>query len=347
MRIHVNGKNAFFLIPVLVAVILTLGSGCALAQEPFYKGKAIRLVVGFAAGGGFDTNARIVARHIGKHVPGNPTVIVENMTGAGSQIAANHVYKAAKPDGLTIGTFAGGLIMNQIFGKPGIEFDARKFVYLGVPAQNPPVCVLSKASGITTIDKWMAAKDPVKLGGLSPGNTTDDVPKILKATINLPIQVVTGYKGTSDIRLAVETGEIAGACWDWNSVGSTWRKALDAGEVVVVLQPTPVPLPDLPKVPLAISFAKTEEARKLIQVGIHEQYQVLRLYVLPPGTPKERVETLRNAFQETMKDPEFKAEMEKSRLDVDPIAGSEVEKIINGFFNLPPDQVAKLMDILK
>jgi len=343
----VNTKTSSVLPALVVAVILALGSSYALAQEPFYKGKAIRLVVGFAAGGGFDTNARIVGRHIAKHVPGNPSIIVENMTGAGSQIAANHVYKAAKPDGLTIGTFAGGLIMNQVFNKPGIEFDARKYIFLGVPAQNPPVCVFSKASGITSIDKWMAAKEPVKLGGLSPGNTTDDVPKILKATINLPIQVVSGYKGTSDIRLAVESGEIAGACWDWNSVGSTWRKALDAGEVVVVLQPTPAPLPDLPKVPLAISLAKTEEARRLIQVGIHEQYQVLRLYVLPPGTPKERVEILRSAFQETMKDPEFKAEMEKSRLDVDPIAGSEVEKIINGFFKLPPDLVTKLMDILK
>jgi tripartite-type tricarboxylate transporter receptor subunit TctC len=269
------------------------------------------------------------------------------MTGAGSQIAANYVYKAAKPDGLTIGTFAGGLIMNQVFGKAGIEFDARKYVYLGVPAQNPPVCALTKASGITDINKWMAAKEPVKLGGLSPGNTTDDVPKILKATINLPLQVVSGYKGTSAIRLAAESGEVAGGCWDWNSVGSTWRKGLDSGEVVVVLQPTPQPLPDLPKVPIAVSFAKTDEARQLIQVGIHEQYQVLRLYVLPPGTPKDRTETLRKAFQDTMKDAEFKAEMDKARLDVDPIPGAEVEKIINGFFKLPPTVVTKLMEILK
>jgi len=342
----VNSKT-FFMIPTLVLIILTLGSGYALAQEPYYKGKVIRLVVGFAAGGGFDTNARIIARHMGKHIPGNPSIAVDNMTGAGSQIAANYVYKAAKPDGLTIGNFAGGLVMNQVFGKAGVEFDARKYVYLGVPAQSPPVCAMTKASGITSIDKWLAAKEPVKLGGLSPGNTTDDVPKILKATINLPLQVVSGYKGTSAIRLAAESGEVAGGCWDWNSVGATWRKGLDAGEVVVVLQPTPQPLPDLPKVPLAISFAKTEEARQLIQVGIHEQYQVLRLYVLPPDTPKERTEILRKAFQETMKDPEFKAEMEKARLDVDPIPGGEVEKIINGFFKLPPNLVAKLMDILK
>lgn len=340
-------RKTFSLITILVAVILTLGARYTSAQEPFYKGKVIRLVVGFAAGGGFDTNARIITRHMGKHIPGNPSIVVDNMTGAGSLIAANYIYKAAKPDGLAIGTFAGGLVMNQVFGQAGIEFDAKKFVYLGVPAQNPPVCVLTKASGITSIDKWMAAKEAVKLGGLSPGNTTDDVPKILKATINLPIHVVTGYKGTSAIRLAAESGEVAGGCWDWNSVGATWRKALDAAEVAVVLQTTPAPLPGLDKVPLAISFAKTEEARKLIQVGIHEQYQVLRLYVLPPGTPKERTESLRKAFQETMIDPEFKAEMEKARLDVDPIAGSEVERIVSGFFKLDPSLLAKLTEILK
>jgi tripartite-type tricarboxylate transporter receptor subunit TctC len=340
-------KKIFLLEPAVAALIAVFSSGFSHAQDSYYKDKVVKLIVGFAAGGGFDTNARIIARHMGKHIPGNPTVIVENMTGAGSQIAANHVYKAAKPDGLTIGTFAGGLIMNQVFGKPGIEFDARKYVYLGVPAQNPPVCALTKASGITDINKWMSAKEPVKLGGLSPGNTTDDVPKILKATINLPLQVVSGYKGTSAIRLAAESGEVAGGCWDWNSVGSTWRKGLDSGEVMVVLQPTPQPLPDLPKVPLAISFAKTEEARQLIQVGIHEQYQVLRLYVLPPGTPKDRTETLRKAFLDTMKDPEFKAEMDKARLDVDPIPGAEVEKIINGFFKLPPNVVTRLMEILK
>lgn len=334
-------------VPAIVALIAIFNSGYSQAQESYYKDKVIRMVVGFAAGGGFDTNARIIARHMGKHIAGNPSITVDNMTGAGSQIAANYVYKAAKPDGLTIGNFAGGLVMNQVFGKAGVEFDARKYGYLGVPAQSPPVCALTKASGITSIEKWLAAKEPVKLGGLSPGNTTDDVPKILKATINLPLQVVSGYKGTSAIRLAAESGEVAGGCWDWTSIGATWRKGLDAGEVVVVLQPTPQPLPDLPKVPLAISFAKTEEARQLIQVGIHEQYQVLRLYVLPPGTPSERTEILRKAFQETMKDSEFRAEMEKARLEVDPIPGAEVEKIINGFFKLPPGVVTKLMEILK
>ena len=340
-------RRAFFLVTMLAGAVLTLSPGDTWAQETFYKGKTIRIIVGFSAGGGFDVNARAIARHMGKYIPGNPPIIVDNMTGAGSLIAANYVYKAAKPDGLTIGNFAGGLIMNQIFGQPGIEFEARKYIYIGVPAKSPPVCVLSKASGISNMEKWMAAKTPVKLGGLSPGNTTDDVPKVLKSTIGLPIQVVTGYKGTSDIRLAVETGELAGACWNWESVSTTWRNGLDAGDIVVVLQTTPEPLPDLPKVPVAISFAKTDEARKLIQVGIHDQYQILRLYTLPPSTPKDRVEILRRAFEQTMRDSEFKAEMEKGKLPVDPVSGGEVERIISGFFNLDSGLVAKLKETLK
>ena len=340
-------RRAFSLVTMLVVVILTLSSGYTLAQESFYKGRVIRLVVGFAAGGGFDTNARIIARHMGKHVPGNPSIIVENMTGAGSQIAANYVYKAAKPDGLTIGTFAGGLIMNQLFEKPGIEFDARRFVYLGVPLKSPSVCALTGASGITSIEKWFASKTPIKLGGLSPGNTTDDVPKILKATTGLPVQVVSGYKGTSAIRLAAESGEVAGGCWDWVGVKAGWHKHLEAGEVVVVLQVTPTPLQDLPNVPLAINFARGDNARKLIQVGIHDQEQLLRLYVLAPGTPKQRIDILREGFQETMKDPAFISEMGKAILPVDALPGSEVERIVQGFFKLDSDFVAQLKEVLR
>lgn len=348
-RLFRNRRNSkrYRLLILTLSVGITQAIDPLFAQESFYKDKTIRIIVGFSAGGGFDVNARAIARHIGKHIPGNPTIIVENMTGAGSLIAANYVYKAAKPDGLTVGNFAGGLIMNQVFGQQGIEFDARRFIYIGVPAKSPPVCVLSKASGINSMEKWMAAKNPVKLGGLSPGNTTDDVPKVLKTTLGLPVRVVAGYKGTADIRLAVETGELDGACWNWESVSTTWRKSLETGDIAVVLQTTPEPLPELPKVPTAIRFAKTDEARKLIQVGIHDQYQILRLYTLPPNTPKERADVLRRAFEQTMKDPEFKAEMDKANLPIDPVTGGEIEKIINGFFKLDPALLAKLKEALK
>ena len=141
----------------------------ATAQESFYQGKTVRVIVGGSAGGGYDTYTRLIARHLGKHVPGNPNFVVENMTGAGTLISANHVYKVAKPDGLTIGHFIGGLLLQQVLGKPGIEFDGQKFEYLGVPAQDNTVIGISKASGVSSIENWLATKTSLKFGGVGPG----------------------------------------------------------------------------------------------------------------------------------------------------------------------------------
>jgi tripartite-type tricarboxylate transporter receptor subunit TctC len=341
-------RKARFNFSVIGIVLASIG----FLQQPthaqdFYAGKTIRIVVGFPAGGGFDTYSRIIARHISKHIPGNPTVIVDNVTGAGSLIAANTIYKATKPDGLTIGNFIGNLISQQLFGGYGIEFDARKFEWIGVPVKDHVVCALTKASGITSMDAWMTAKAPVKLGGSAPGTTNDDAAKLLKAALGLPIQLVTGYKGTAPIKLAAESREIDGSCWAWESIKVMWRNGLDAREVNIVLQAVPKAVPDLPQVPVAIELAKTEEARKLIQAGIHDTAAITRPYALPPGTPKDRVQILRRAFRETLKDKDFLAEAIKSKLDVDPVSGEEVEKIVAGLFKLDSATVAKMSEILK
>jgi tripartite-type tricarboxylate transporter receptor subunit TctC len=257
------------------------------------------------------------------------------------------VYTAAKPDGLIIGNFIGNLISQQLFGGQGIEFDARKFEWIGVPVKDNVVCALTKASGITGIDAWMNAKTPVKLGGSAPGTTNDDSAKLIKAALGLPIQLVTGYKGTAPIKLAAESGEIDGGCWAWESIKVMWRQGLDAGNVNIVLQAVPKAHPDLPKVPVAIELAKTDEARKLIQAGIHDTAAITRPYALPPGTPRDRVQTLRRAFRDTMKDKDFLAEAAKSKLDVDPVSGEEVEKIVAGLFKLDSATVARMSEILK
>ena len=330
-----------------VAAVLCLIHAVPSGASSFYEGKTIRLVVGTSAGGGFDTYARVLARHMGKHVPGNPAVIVENMPGAGGLIAANHLYKVAKPDGFTIAHFNGNLFLEQVLGGEGVGFDSRKFEYLGTMMKGSAVFVLSKASGITSVDKWMASKTPVKLGGVGPGNlATDNVPKILKESVGLPLQLVSGYSGTAEIRLATEGGEVAGCCFGWDVIKSTWQKALQTGDIVVVLQAAPKPLPDLPKIPLAISLAKTDEARKLIDVGIHSTLTFTRPFVLPPGTPKDRVQTLRTAFQETLKDKELLAETQKARLEIDPVSGEEVERLVAGLFKHDPALLAKLKGIV-
>jgi len=332
---------------VTVLGLALIASFAHATTHDFYKGKTIRLIVGLPPGGGYDLYSRVIARHMGKHIPGNPTIIVENMTGAGSVIAANYIYKAAKPDGLTIGHILGGLFLQQLLGNPGIEFDGRKFEYIGVPAQDNFMIGLSKATGITSFEKWMASKKRVKLGGVAPGGATDDVPKVLAATLGLPIQIVTGYKGTGPIRLAFDSGEVDGVCNAWESFKATWRKQLDSGEVVIVLQATVKAHPEVPNVPVAFDLAKTEEARKLIQVVTRVHGPSTRPYLLPPGTPKERVQILRKAYMSTMNDPEFLADAKKAKLDINPDDGAGLEQNVREIFNLEPSLVAKLKEILK
>lgn len=316
--------------------------GRGATQDFYYKGKMIRIIVGLSPGGAFDTYARGLSRHMGKYISGNPAIVVDNMAGGGSLIAANYLYKVSKPDGLTIGNFSGPVLRGRVLGQKGIEFDARKFDYIGTPVRFQYVCVLSKASGITDIDKWTASKTPVKLGGIGLGVSTDNVIKVVRAALGLPIQLVSGYKGMADIRLATESGEIAGSCFGPRAV---WRRALDAGEVIPVLQVTPKPAPDFPNVPLAINLAKTEEARKLIEVGVHDDSAISSMYMMPPGTPKELVAMLRKALMDTIRDAEFLAEMKKASLEIDPLGGEEAERIINEFFKLDPALIAKLKDI--
>jgi tripartite-type tricarboxylate transporter receptor subunit TctC len=269
------------------------------------------------------------------------------MPGAGFLISANHMYKIAKPDGLTIGHFIGGLFLQQLLEKPGIEFDARRFEYVGVPAQDNYALGISKTTGLTSMDQWLSSKTAIKLGGVGVGSATDDIPKVLAATIGLPMQLVSGFKGTADVRLAFNSGEVQGVCNAWESFKATWRNELDTGSVLVVLQNTAKRHPDLPNVPLAIEYAKTDEAKRLINSLVHSVGPTARPYVLPPKTPKDRVMALRNAFIKTMKDADFLAEAAKAKLDINPLDGAELERNVHAVFNLDKALVPKAKEILK
>jgi tripartite-type tricarboxylate transporter receptor subunit TctC len=323
-----------------------LGVETVHAAAPYYEGKTVRLIVAFAPGGGFDTYSRAIGRHLGRHIPGNPTIVVDNMTGAGGIVQANYMFKQAKPDGLTIGNNIGGLFMQQIMGAKGIEFDGRKFEYIGAPAVDHPVCVLTKASGVASMEKWLAAKEPLKLGGVGPGGTASDVARVLQAALNLPLKVVEPYKGTAEIKLAAESGELAGGCWAWESIKAMWRAGLEKGDVSVVVLAMPKKLPEISNVPLAVDFAKTNDSRQLLKYGIHDISTITRPYFLPPGTPKDRVQILRKAFADTLKDAEFLAEAKKGNLDIEPVNGEQIETIMTDLFKLEPAWVAKLKAVL-
>lgn len=339
-------KSLFGLIAMMFALVWSGMPGHAAGDDVFYKGKTIRLIVAFSAGGGYDTYSRAIGRHLGKHIPGNPTVAVENMTGAGGIIHANFMSQQAKPEGLIIGNNAGGLILQQIMGAKGIEFDGRKFEFLGVPAVDHPACAISKASGVTSMEKWYAAKEPVKFGGVGPGGTASDIARILQAALALPIKVIDGYKGTADIRLAIESGELAGGCLGWESLKTTWRKGIESGDLNVIVQTMPKRHPELPNVPLAIDFAKSEEGRRLVKHGIHDIAIITRPYFLSPGTPKARVQLLRKAFADTLKDPELLAEAKKANLEIEPVSGEEIDGVVQGLFKIEPAFVAKMKQVL-
>jgi tripartite-type tricarboxylate transporter receptor subunit TctC len=269
------------------------------------------------------------------------------MPGAGGLVSANHLFKVAKPDGLTIGHFVGGQFLQQLLGKPGIEFDALKFEYVGVPAQDNFVFGVAKTTGITEIEQWLASKTAVKFGAIAAGDGTYDIPKVAEVALGLPIQVVSGYKGTAPIRLAFNSGEVGGLSNSWQSFRSTWRKELDNGEVIIVLQVSAKPHLDLPKVPLTMNIAKTDEARKLMQAVAQAHGAAVRPYVLPPGTPKDRVEILRSAFMETVKDPELLKEAAKANLEINPGSGEDLERNVKELLRLDPPLVARLKEILK
>jgi tripartite-type tricarboxylate transporter receptor subunit TctC len=334
------------LIPLVLAAIVAVGASGESRADDFYKGKTIRVIVGGSAGGGFDIYTRAMARHMGKHIPGNPALIVENMTGAGTLIAAKFLHSSAKPDGLAFGIFNGALILSGALGNKTVDFDMRELEYLGVPVQDNTVCALRKESGVTNMDQWFAAKTPIKLGGLSPGNSTSDVPRILAATLNLPIQLVEGYKGTNEVRLGADAGELHGGCWAWETLKVAWSKAIPAGDVIPVLQVTAKKIPELPNVPMALDLAKTAEARQLLKAGAIDPAAIVRVYVTTPRTPKDRLQILRDAFSKTLSDPEFIAEAKKATLDINPLNGNEVKKIVDDLFKLTPGMRSKLAAIL-
>jgi len=331
---------------ISVVAVLILFTAGGLYAAPFYEGKVVRVTVGFSPGGGFDLWARVVARHLGRNIPGKPTVIVENVTGAGGLIQINNLFKATKPDGLTIGHINGGLILSQMLGQPGYDFDSQKFIYLGAANKENNVFVFGKKSGVTSADKWRSSSVPVKLGGLVTGNFIDNCDRVMKAVIGFPTQVITGYKGTADILIAADSGELAGGAASWDGVKTNRRRAIEDGDMFIVLQCVSKPLREIPNVPKVIDFAKTQEQKKFVQILIHDANDYSRPFAVPPGTPKDRVETLRNAFQETMKDKEFLAEIEKMQLTLDPATGQDLTTAVAGSSKLDQETMAKLRDIL-
>jgi tripartite-type tricarboxylate transporter receptor subunit TctC len=307
------------------------------AVADFYRGKVVRIVVGFPPGGGADVYARIIARHLGRFIPGNPTLAVSNMPGAGSMIAGNHIFNAGAVDGTEIGMLNGAVILEQLFGNPGIHFDMARFRYLAVPVTETYVMIVARRSGITRFSELVGANAKQAVLGAIPNSTLEHAPILLRDALNANLKVVSGYKGSADIRLAIDSDEIGGFFNPWSTVKASSPEKFTTGQWSVILQLGDQPLSDLPSgsVPTIPELTRDENQRMLLRYGTLAPNQFGKVYMLRPGVPADRAAALEAAFAKTFADRSFLVDAEKSQLEITPLYGESIRKIVSDFLTMP------------
>ncbi len=331
-RILVGLGAAGALLGALIAQPVAAGS-----VADFYKGKTITIYIGYSPGGGYDAYARTVGRHIGRHIPGNPGTVAKNRPGAGSLKLANELYNTLPRDGTAIGTIGRGIPMEPLFGTKEAKFEPSKFNWLGSANNEVSVCVSWHTSPIKTLNDFLNKE--MIVGGTGPGADTDTFPKVLNNVIGTKLKLVTGYPGGNNINLAIERGEVQGRCgWSWSSVKSTRAQWLRDKKINVLLQMSTAKHPEMPDVPFVMDLAKTEKDRKVLKLVFARQAWG-RPFVAPPGVPADRVKALQAAFMATMKDPKFLEDAKKQKLEIAPISGAEIGRLMVALYASPKDIV--------
>ncbi len=319
------------------------------AVADFYRSKTVRIIVGFSAGGGYDQYSRLIARHLAKYIPGNPAVIVENMAGVGSIIAANHVFNVAPKDATVIANISGPIILEQLFANPGVQFDLAKFRYLAVPVSETYVLVVTRKPGVTKFDEIIGPKGKQVTFGAIPGSTVEHGAILIRDVLGGNLKVVSGYKGTADVRMAIDGGEVEGFVNTWQSLKITSIDKFKSGEWLVLAQLSEKPIKDLPtpNVPTIPMIAKNNEERQILKFGTSTPNEFGKVYVLPPGAPPDRAAALEAAFARAFADKELLADAEKGRLEIDPITGEETHKLVVEFLGMSAELKGKLQSALK
>ncbi len=332
-------KRCSYMIRLVIGLaFVTFGVSTALADD-FYKGKVIRLIVGAPPGGGYDTYSRTIARHITKHIPGKPTIFVQNMPGAGTAKAANYSYNRAKGDGLTISVWSGSFVLLHALGDRNLRLDPKKVGWLGAPSKGTPICAILGSTGLKTLDDVLASKKRIKLASTRAGSPYYDVPSILNRVLGTNFEIISGYAGTSLVRLAMQRHEVDGACWTWESMKVSARGMLmEKGDDRLIpyfihSRKDDPEVKDLPLIPEVIKAKAGKEALATYEAWAGP-YDFMRPYSVPPGTPKERLNILRKAFTATMQDPGFLADAKRSRLDLNPMPGDKIEKRVDEILSM-------------
>jgi len=313
----------------------------------FYRGKQVRFITAYSAGGLFDTATRIFARHIGKFIPGKPNVWVDNMTGAGGLIATNYLANAAPRDGSVMLNLDGALLRLQALGNPSAKFDARQFNWLPSPGPDIQVCWVGRQSSWTSITEAIGSSKELKLGGLAPGTFPSDNARILQAALGINIKLVDGFKGVTEIRLATDSGEVDGSCSSYEGVQRSFPKELKSADIRVIAQVGDKPWPGLEKVPNAIDLAKTERGKWLLRVAVIGPNDINRLFTLPPGVPADRVAAVRKAFEQTFTDADFQSEVEKARVVLRSISVERIKEVALLWLDMADGDKKEMQKILR
>ena len=332
----------------LLAISLGLNPWLANYQpalaEDFYKDKTIRFIVGQAAGGGYDTYTRTIARYMGKYIPANPTTLVDNIAGAGSLVLANYLYNNAKADGLTVGNWNSALVFNQAMGDVNVKFDARKFGWIGAPSKSVPVCLIMGFAGPKTMDEIVKSGKSLRMGGTGPGSHSIDMPLMLNKMLGTKFSVVSGYQGTAQIKIALQRREVDGHCTNWDSVLATQKDLLDnKGDerMIPFILHARVNEPEGKGVALVSEAIKDEPNLRAYRVYM-AQMEYSRPFTVAPNTPKERLEILRRAFKATLADSDFLAQANKLKLDITHVTGEESEKWVGEVLSISPKMKEEL-----
>jgi tripartite-type tricarboxylate transporter receptor subunit TctC len=328
-----------------LAVVFALSPCRAQTVAEFYKGKTVDVYIGTSVGGGYDAYARMLSRHIGKYIPGNPNVVPKNMEGGGGMRLANFLYNAAPKDGATFGIFNRGIGFDQLLGSKSAQFDATKFSWIGSTNNEISVCVAWHTTGVT---KWEQVQtQELVVGASGPAADTFQFPKIANGVLGTKFKIISGYPGGNDIDLAMERGEVQGRCgWSWTAVKATHQPWLDQKKIHILFQMGLSKHADLPDVPLIVDLAKTDEERAIFTLIFARQVMAWP-FAAPPGVAKERADALRSAFMNTMKDTEFLAEASKGNLDISPVPGDDIQKLVVDIYRTPAPVVQKALQHLQ
>ncbi len=326
-----------------ILVFLFAGSVAAQTPQGVFAGKTVTMIIGFGPGGGYDMWARLVADHIGKHLPGNPTVIAQNLPGGGSYRAANYIYNVAPKDGTAMALIARDAALGPLTGEPGAQFDATKFSYIGTPATETNVCIAYHTAAVKTAQDL--TEKQLIVGDNGPGTGTHSYPLALNAILGMKFKLVGGYPSSADVFLAMERGEVQGICESLDSVEARRPDWISSGTVSVLFQGGAKPNPELKGVPFVVDLAKKPEDKLAIEF-LYAGQGIGRPFIAPPGLAPDRLKILRDAFDATMKDPAFIADAHRRKFSLDPESGAYLEALIKKTYATPKpiiDRIAKLI----